>query len=212
MGGQGRGVRFPLGNITFRYVISIPAAEDLPSSSKSLIFLPQRVPKPIDTQCFWKKPGNHSAPWWLCNAILGAQRFISYLFIYFASIYHHQLSANCQEDPLSEPWHHHSPFVFLLCPSVQWGGSKEIQWNAKGRKSALLCAARSAQSSLACFCFPFPAAGTAGSSFPLKIQVINVSQHFQEIKALHWWGGCLGYQASDINIAAVWGVDASRGL
>lgn len=67
----------------------------------------------------------------------------------------------------------------------------------------MLCTACSVQSSLACFFFPFLAAGTAGSSFPLKLQVINVSQHLQEIKALRWWGGCLGYQTSDINIAAV---------
>lgn len=52
--------------------------------------------------------------------------------------------------------------------------------------------------------------------FSLKLQIINVSQHLQEIKACSpascCWSGRLGYQASNINIAAVLGADVSRGL
>lgn len=39
-------------------------------------------------------------------------------------------------------------------------------------------------------------------AFPLKLQIINVSQHLQEIKASGCRSGRLGYAASDINIAA----------
>lgn len=53
-------------------------------------------------------------------------------------------------------------------------------------------------------------------AFPLKLQIIKVSQHLQEIKACspasHCRSGRLGYQASNINIAAVLGADVSRGL
>lgn len=53
-------------------------------------------------------------------------------------------------------------------------------------------------------------------AFPLKLQIIKVSQHLQEIKACSPASRCrsgrLGYQASNINIAAVLGADVSRGL
>lgn len=52
--------------------------------------------------------------------------------------------------------------------------------------------------------------------FPLKLRLINVSQHLQEIKACSPASRCrsgrLGYQAGNINIAAVRGADVSGGL
>lgn len=97
--------------------------------------------------------------------------------------------------------------LLLFSPYVHQfsGGFQKDTMKCKTRGGNQLCSALPAVCralSLAFF-FPFPAAGTAGSSFPLKLQVINVSQHLQEIKALRWWGGCLGYQTGDINIAAV---------
>lgn len=77
-------------------------------------------------------------------------------------------------------------------------------------------AARSMQSSFACLCFPSRQQGQQVSPFPLKLQVINVSQHLQEIKARSpascRWGRRLGYQTSNINTGAVRGADAGGGL
>ena len=53
-------------------------------------------------------------------------------------------------------------------------------------------------------------------SFPLKLQIINGFQHLQEIKACSPASRCrsrrLGHQASNINISAALGANASRDL
>lgn len=90
-----------------------------------------------------------------------------------------------------------------------------MPYNLGGNKLSSV-AACSMQSSLACLCFPSRRQGRQISPFPLKLQVINVSQHLQEIKACSpascRWGRRLGYQTSNINITAIRGADAGGGL